>query len=603
MTLTVLSILRDAETPIANHLWQSTAFVAGIGILTILFANNRAQIRYTLWLVASAKFLIPFSALMAVGSSIPVSQRAVPLLQPSLISAVRAINQPFSAPAIAEHVNTQSFLHRAGAWLPAVMALTWALGTVAVLLAWYLRWRHISSVLNRAIAVEDGRELEILHRIRGASDATPRMQLRLSGDLMEPGVTGILRPALIWPAQLSDRLNDGHLEAILAHEVAHVRRRDNLLAAIHMIVEAIFWFHPLVWWLERKMIQERERACDEAVLRSGNSAEVYADGLLKVSRFCAEIRLVCVSGIAGADLSKRVRSIMMLRPERLSMGRKIALCLFCLVATAAPVAYGVMRQISLSTQVLHAVGPLPSFEVATIKPLEGAPPPMPGGPPPLAPDEVRLFANTRVLISMAYNVQGFDKSEIVGGPAWLNEQIYEVHAKINAPLSRAMQQMPDRERERQIELMEQSLLAERFKLRAHFETRELAEFALVVAAKHGPTLTRSDPSLPRNGATRLSNGQSQELKSTGSTVQDLVQMLQSEPETGGRPILDKTGLTDSYDFSLKWTQDQTLDPSEPHAGNLSLFTALQEQLGLKLVPMKGPVQVVVVDSIERPSPN
>jgi uncharacterized protein (TIGR03435 family) len=369
-----------------------------------------------------------------------------------------------------------------------------------------------------------------------------------------------------------------------------------------MAVEAIFWFHPFVWWIERKMIEERERACDEAVLQSGSRPEIYADSLLKVSRFCAEQPLPCISGITGADLSQRIRAIMTLQPERLSVGRKTALAVFGLVVVAAPVLFGFVRLIPLSAQVLHANGPLPSFEVATIKPLEGAPPPMPGGPPPMPSDEVRLLANTRILISLAYNVQGFAKSEIVGGPAWLDDQIYEVHAKINGPLSAAMKQMPDRDQSQQIELMEQSLLAERFKLKAHFETRKLPEFSLV-AAKGGPRLTPADPSLPRNGSTRVSEGQNQELKSTGSTVQDLVQMLQSESETGERPIIDKTGLSGSYDFTLKWTRDQTPDASESQADNPSLFTALEEQLGLKLVPTKGPVEVVVIDRIERPSPN
>lgn len=602
MTAPLLSMFRDAGPPIANHLWQSTAFVAVIGLLTLLFAENRAQVRYGLWLTASAKFLIPFSALMALGSVFPISKRAVPLLQPSLASAVRVVGQPFSAAAVTHHVNAQSVLQRAEAWLPAGLVLIWALGFTAVLLAWCARWRHVSKMLQRSVPIEDGRELGILRRIENDTNAQTRTQFRISNDLMEPGVFGIFRPALLWPAQLSDRLEDAHLEAILAHEVAHVHRHDNLAALIHMAVEAIFWFHPFVWWIERKMVEERERACDEAVLQSGSRAEIYADSLLKVSRFCIEFPLPCVSGITGADLSKRIRCIMTLRSERLSMGRKIALAVFGLVVVAAPVAFGVVRVIPLSAQVLRANGPLPSFEVATIKPLEGAPPPMPDGPPPMPRDEVRVFANTRILISMAYNVQGFAKSEIVGGPAWLDDQIYEVHAKINGRLSEAMQQMPGGESTQQIELMEQSLLAERFKLKAHFETRELPEFALV-AAKGGPKLTPADPSLPPNGSTRISKGQNQELKSTGSTVQDLVRMLQSESETGERPIIDKTGLTGSYDFTLKWTRDQTPDASESQAGDPSLFTALAEQLGLRLVRTKGLVEVVVIDSIERPSPN
>ena len=125
----------------------------------------------------------------------------------------------------------------------------------------------------------------------------------------------------------------------------------------------------------------------------------------------------------------------------------------------------------------------------------------------------------------------------------------------------------------------------------------------LVAARGGPKLNPADPSLPRNGTTRVSQGQNQELKTTGSTIQNLIEMLQSEPESGGRPIQNKTGLNGSYDFALDWTRDLTANISAQHDGGPSLFTALEEQLGLKLVPVKGPVEVVVIDHIDRPSAN
>jgi len=185
---------------------------------------------------------------------------------------------------------------------------------------------------------------------------------------MEPGVFGIVRPVLLWPAQLSDRLEDAHLEAILAHEVAHVHRRDNFAALIHMVVEAIFWFHPFVWWIERKLVEERERACDEAVIQSGSCAEIYADSLLKVSRFCAELPLPCVSGITGADLSKRIRSIMAHRFADMGSGKRLLLAVLATSVVAGPVAFGLMQDSSPTGQFLHTKGPLPSFEVASIRP-------------------------------------------------------------------------------------------------------------------------------------------------------------------------------------------------------------------------------------------
>lgn len=105
--------------------------------------------------------------------------------------------------------------------------------------------------------------------------------------------------------------------------------------------------------------------------------------LLKAYRFCVESPLRCVPGITGADSSKRVRTIMTLRLEKLSMGRKIASAAFGLIVAAAPVAFGVMRRVPVYLQILQAPGPLPSFEVATIKPHSPAPGPMqlPSGGP------------------------------------------------------------------------------------------------------------------------------------------------------------------------------------------------------------------------------
>jgi uncharacterized protein (TIGR03435 family) len=107
-----------------------------------------------------------------------------------------------------------------------------------------------------------------------------------------------------------------------------------------MFVEAAFWFHPAVWWLGARLVEERERACDEAVVEMGSRPGVYAEGLLKAVRFCVESPLACVAGVTGADLSRRVRSIMTLRLERLGWGRKLVLVLVALTMVAVPVLLG-----------------------------------------------------------------------------------------------------------------------------------------------------------------------------------------------------------------------------------------------------------------------
>jgi beta-lactamase regulating signal transducer with metallopeptidase domain len=167
------------------------------------------------------------------------------------------------------------------------------------------------------------------------------MNLWLSRASLEPGVFGISRPVLLWPQSISARLEDAHLEAIIAHELCHVRRRDNLAAALHMLVEAIFWFHPLVWWIGLRLIAERERACDEAVLGLGSRRQVYAESILKVCEFCLSSPLTCVAGVTGADLKKRMVHIMTDRVVlKLNLSRKLLLWSAGCLVIALPIAFG-----------------------------------------------------------------------------------------------------------------------------------------------------------------------------------------------------------------------------------------------------------------------
>jgi beta-lactamase regulating signal transducer with metallopeptidase domain len=112
---------------------------------------------------------------------------------------------------------------------------------------------------------------------------------------------------MLLPEGIFDRLTVPQLKGVIAHELCHVHYRDNVIAAIHMFVETLFWFHPLVWWIGRRMVEERERACDEEVLRLGSEPRVYAEGILNVCKLYVESPLVCVAGITGLILSEGLR--------------------------------------------------------------------------------------------------------------------------------------------------------------------------------------------------------------------------------------------------------------------------------------------------------
>ena len=326
-----------------NHLWQSTLFAIAAGLLTLILRKNHARARYWLWLVASAKFLIPFSLLVALGSHLPSTRGSVET-KAGLYFALEQISQPFMQPttspiSVPNHAAFSSSLTHV---VPPSLAVVWLTGFLAVFCVWYVRWRRISATVREAMPLRQGREWDALRRLERATGIRQPIAIFISRASLEPGIFGILQPALLWPEGISTHLEDAHLETILAHELAHVRRRDNLAAAIHMLVEAIFWFYPLVWWLGVRLVNERERACDEEVLSSGAERQVYAESILRICEFCVGSPLACVSRVTGADLKKRIVRIMT-KPvgRKLGFERKILLVAVGVVAITTPVAFGV----------------------------------------------------------------------------------------------------------------------------------------------------------------------------------------------------------------------------------------------------------------------
>ena len=277
---------------VANHLWQSTMFAAGIWFVTLLLRRNPARVRFSLWLAASMKFLLPFSLLIGLGGMLPRPQRVVTAAPAAVYSAMDAVGQPFSMAVLPDEA-TATRVPKSGHGASTFVTVVWLCGVLVVLLVWCVRLRQVHATLRRAVPVDAGREVEILQQMGGG------IPLRLTRELMEPGIFGVFRPALLWPERLSERLEAEHMEAIVVHELEHVRRRDNLTAILHMVVEAAFWFHPMVWWMERRMVEERERACEEAVVQIGCSPEINAESLLKACRFCMESPLTCEAGSDG----------------------------------------------------------------------------------------------------------------------------------------------------------------------------------------------------------------------------------------------------------------------------------------------------------------
>jgi len=573
--------------PIANHLWQSTLIAAVAGLLSLALRKQRAQVRYALWLAASVKFLVPFALLVNIGSQFQW-RTAVTVVRSPLPIAMEQISQPFSRSGAAP----LSTVTPAANQVLAVPLVFWVCGFAAVFFSWLKRWRHVRAAVRAASPLSLDVPLKVV------SSPVP----------LEPGVFGIFKPVLLLPEGILERLSPAQLRSILAHELCHVRRRDNFAAALHMTVEALFWFHPLVWWIGARLMEERERACDEEVLRHAAEPEVYAEGILNVCKFYLASPLGCVSGVTGSNLKKRIEEIMTRRAlYSVSPGKKLLLAGAATVAIGMPIAIGVLNAPQAHAQ---SEGAKLTFEVASVKPNSGDDRRVgiqlqPGG-------GLRTTGTTlKFLLTFAYDVRDF---QVSGGPGWINSDRFDIVAKSERGSAEStaddMRKMTDAQLKTSVELVRQklqALLADRFQLTLHHETKEQPVYALVIG-KNGHKLQESQVKEGEGRHMMMNRG---ELDGDGVQLEFLASTLSSQL---GRPVIDRTGLTGHYTFKLQWTPDpgQSMGgplppgveaPPPPDPNGPSIFTAIQEQLGLRLESQKGPVDLIVIDRVEKPSEN
>jgi uncharacterized protein (TIGR03435 family) len=292
-----------------------------------------------------------------------------------------------------------------------------------------------------------------------------------------------------------------------------------------------------------------------------------------------------------------------------------------LALAAGTVAFALVNSPGIRAQSPPA--PLPTFEVASIKPNRS--------------EDLRRLAlfqsgrytmiglTTKLLIERAY---GLRDDQVSGGPNWISWDRYDVNAKVDDSVAAELQKLPPNQREEQLRAMLQALLADRFKLKVSQTTKDLPSYALVIA-KNGPKLQEAKPgdTYPngikgldgrpqgRGGASMFTGWITSRITGQGISVAFLAMSLSQQLH---RTVTDQTGLNGIYDIKLEWANNEmpAAIPARPEGATSgadalpspessgpSLFTALEEQLGLKLESKKGPVEVLVIDHVERPSEN
>jgi uncharacterized protein (TIGR03435 family) len=256
-----------------------------------------------------------------------------------------------------------------------------------------------------------------------------------------------------------------------------------------------------------------------------------------------------------------------------------------------------------------AAARVPEFDVISIKPNRSTSGQFRSGS---TPDGISVInAPLLVVIRQAYGLFNSNDDRVAGAPDWVKSEKFDIEAKVSGADVADLHKINREQRG----LMLQALLADRFKLKAHSETRELPVYWLT-AVKTGPRLKQAPLTDPSNGAADAKNPAargSTQLAQGHLTAHTILisSLLSSLTRITGRTVLDKTGLTGTYDVDLEWTDDAAASSSGPSGSSTdaaaqsgpTLFTALQEQLGLKLESGRGPVDCLVIDHIEHPSDN
>jgi bla regulator protein BlaR1 len=566
---------------VLNHVWQSSFCTVLVGLLAWALGRYSANVRFWLWMSASIKFLVPFAVLALLGSHLP-GRPTLPSPEAPAETLTR-LTQPFTAVDAAvtqlSPLSERPAMPAYEAWAPRLFGL-WLAGFAAI-----IGCRLLQSV--RLAQMSD-----VAQPAGGALGQLP-IPVLLTDSNIEPGVFGVFRPVLLLPTDIAVRLSPAQLQAVVAHELVHIRRRDNLWASLHAIVQAIFWFNPLVWWMGGRLVAEREQACDEAVLAQGADAEGYAAGILAVCRYYACAPRTFVAGVAGADLKQRIAAIMKFGIRRDCSRIRAGLSALAAGAVVTPIiwgcAYGPSSQES----------PKLTYDVASIH--EWGPGQGPSGPfaagVQFSTGRVRSQCTSlQGLVFYAYQLTGSER--IVGLPKWGNASCgypdsagaFTVDATMPAGTTIAQSRQ-----------MMQTLLAERFQFAAHWETRQLPAYALRIAAGKSmlkPSDPEQDPPIRPGSIGCPSDDPHCHIGfCCGSTT--IAVLTGTLSHALGRPVIDKTGLTGSYYFGvLKWAGDESVGSSLP-----SLFALMHEEFGLELKAEPGPVPVLIIDHAEKPMAN
>ena len=486
-------------------------------------------------------------------------------------------------------------------WMAAVVAV-WLAGVCLLLVRLASGWWRVRQWHRTALALDPSpwqSRLDRLARWLGVRHAVRLVDVSF---VDSPMVIGWVRPIVLLPIAAVSHLTPGQVEAILAHELAHVRRHDALVNAAQAIAETLLFYHPAVWWISSRIREEREHCCDDVALSVTGDAVSYAAALAELES--------CRSGLpafgmaaTGGSLLTRVTRLLAAPAARSSRSGAVVTAVLALtfIVGAGAMQYLVARQ-PVATE-----APQPQYGAPAWRMLFDHP---------SGEMTIRGFT-ARDLIRFAYQLP---LARVVGGPEWLDHDAFDLATTVDhVP---AADETPE---------LVRHLLEERFGLRVHEGTIDTNVFALEIARPDGvlgPSLepatrecfdqkawiTAEAPRLPSANGERTvlcgvwdSGIDFQRVRSI--TMDEFAAALRPRLGPGiDRDVINRTRLEGLFDVSLEFFRPAAaamaftpaLRVPLQMAGFLSVPQAVEAQLGLKLVPATATAKAVVIDEIRRP---
>ena len=590
-----MTLLAQAiSTALLDLVWQGALIGAGLWVVLAMLRRQSAALRYVVACVALVLLatlpLATVATVWSIAADAVTTSGAIgggpgaPDTAPTGLSPAAQVPQTLLQVWMVPEAPRVAWLDAVHPWVLPI----WAIGVLVLSIRLTAAFWHASR-LSRSAGDADPDVAPIVEGLAQRIGVTRAVRVRTVTAATTPSVVGWLRPVLLLPPAAAMGLTATQLEAVLAHELAHVKRYDYLVNVVQVVIETLFFYHPVVWWASQQIRLEREVCCDDLAVQACGNATDYARGLTALAR--RELTPLAQAA-TGGPLVYRVRRLLGMAPREFA-----ASDIAGIVAMAVAVGGILLHMDRLQAQESAAH---PRFEVTSVKVNT-------------LNDNIILIQSTGSrftargftaadLIRHAYRVQEF---QTAGGPDWMNAIKFDIVGTYPEGLTRTG------ETER---LMVRALLEDRFGLVVHKETRERPVFALVVAKPGtlGPQLQRStaDCSKPNpNCAGWVGPGF---IRQRGKTMANIANEFSKLTMTGSslhRLVVDRTGLEGQFDLDVRFTPEvippipagarpdwmPEIDPNGP-----SIFAAVQEQLGLKLDAQQGPVEVLVVDRLQRP---